>query len=56
MLASVGWGLQLLALALVGSSLLIGLVYNEVRTELAVCAVGGVLFLFGRWLQSRPDR
>jgi hypothetical protein len=56
MLASLGWALQLLALALVGSGLLIGLVYNQVRAELAVCAVGGVMFLFGRWLQSRQGR
>jgi hypothetical protein len=56
MIASAGWVLQLLALALVGSSLLIGLVYNEVRAELAVCAVGAVMFLFGRWLQNRQGR
>lgn len=56
MLASFGWVLQLLALALVGSALLIGLAYGQIRVELAVCAVGGVLFLAGRWLQSRDGR
>jgi hypothetical protein len=56
MLASLGWVLQLLALALVGSGLLVGLIYNEIRTELAICAVGGVMFLLGRWLQSRQGR
>lgn len=53
MLTSLAWVLQLLALVLVGSGLLIGLVYNQVRVELAICAVGGVLFLLGRWLQGR---
>lgn len=56
MTASLGWVLQLLALALVGSGFLVGLVYNEVRAELAICAVGGALFLLGRWLQVRPGR
>ena len=56
MLASFGWVLQLLALALVGSGLLIGLIYDQIRLELAVCAAGGVLFLAGRWLQSRDGR
>ena len=53
MLASFGWVLQLLALALVGSALLIGLVYDQIRVELAICAVGGAMFLLGRWLQGR---
>lgn len=56
MTASLGWVLQLLALALVGSGFLVGLVYNEVRAELAICAVGGGLFLLGRWLQGRAGR
>lgn len=53
MLSSVGWVLQLLGLALVGSALLIGLFYNQVRLEVAICAVGGAMFLLGRWLQGR---
>jgi hypothetical protein len=56
MLASFGWMLQLLALVVVGSGLLIGMHYDQVRAELAVCAVGGALFLLGRWLQSREGR
>jgi hypothetical protein len=56
MTASLAWVLQLLALALVGSGFLIGLVYNEVRVELVICAVGGALFLLGRWLQGRAGR
>jgi hypothetical protein len=53
MRASFGWALQLLALALVGGGLLIGLIYDEIRAELAVCAAGGAIFLLGRWLQGR---
>lgn len=53
MLSSAGWVLQLLGLALVGSALLVGLVYDQVRLEVAVCAGGGALFLLGRWLQGR---
>lgn len=53
MLSGFGWVLQFLGLALVGSALLIGLVYNQVRLEVAICAVGGAMFLLGRWLQGR---
>ncbi|HEY2737020.1 MAG TPA: hypothetical protein VGK45_01375 [Thermoanaerobaculia bacterium] len=53
MLPSLAWTLQLVALAIVGSSLLIGLVYDQIRLELAVAAAGAALFLLGRWLQSR---
>jgi hypothetical protein len=56
MLASLAWTLQLLGLVLVGSSLLLGLAYNQIRLELAITAVGGGLFLLGRWLQSREGR
>ena len=31
----------------------LGLFYDQVRVELAICAVGGGLFLLGRWLQGR---
>lgn len=56
MLGSLGWTLQLLALVIVGSALLLGLAYDEIRMELAVAAVGGSLFLLGRWLQGRENR
>ena len=56
MLSGLGWILQLIALAIVGSSLLVGLIYDEIRAELAVAAAGAVLFLLGRWLQSREER
>jgi hypothetical protein len=48
-----GWWLQLLALVIVGSSLLVGLVYDQVRLEVALLGVGGGIFLLGRWLQAR---
>ena len=47
---SVGWILQLLGLAVVGSALLVGLVYEALRTEIALLAIGGVMFLAGRRL------
>ena len=53
MLAGLGWSLQLLALVIVGTSLLIGFVYGAIRTELAVAAGGALLFLLGRWLEKR---
>jgi hypothetical protein len=56
MLPGLGWFLQVLALVIVGSSLLFGMIYNQVRLELAVAAAGGVLFLLGKWLQSRQGR
>ena len=51
-----GWFLQVLALVIVGSSLVLGMMYDQIRLELAVAAAGGVLFLMGRWLQSREGR
>jgi hypothetical protein len=56
MLSGLGWYLQLFALVIVGTSLLFGMAYDQVRTELAVAAGGVALFLLGRWLQSRQDR
>ncbi len=50
---SLGWTLQFLALAVVGSSLLVGVVYDAVRTEVAMLGVGGGMFLLGRWLEGR---
>ena len=50
---SLGWTLQFLALAIVGSALLVGLVYDALRTEVAMLGVGGAMFLLGRWLQRR---
>jgi hypothetical protein len=47
---SLGWVLQILALVIVGSALLVGLFYDALRTEVALLAVGGALFLLGRHL------
>jgi hypothetical protein len=52
-MSGIGWALQVLALVIVGSSFVLGLLYDQIRLELAVAAAGGVLFLLGRWLQSR---
>ena len=38
---ALGWWLQLLALVVVGTALLVGLSYDAVRTEVAMLAVGG---------------
>jgi hypothetical protein len=55
-MGSLGWLLQILGLVLVGGALLLGLAYDEIRTELAVAAAGAGLFLLGRWLQARGGR
>ena len=47
---SLGWVLQLLGLVIVGAALLVGLAYEALRTEIALLAIGGVLFLVGRRL------
>ncbi|MGH9361263.1 MAG: hypothetical protein ACRD2T_05045 [Thermoanaerobaculia bacterium] len=47
------WLFQLLALVVVGSALLVGLVYDQIRLEVALLGVGGGIFLLGRWLQGR---
>jgi len=55
MLAGLGWSLQVFALVIVGLSLVVGLVYDQIRAEVAMMAVGGALFLLGRWLQGRES-
>ena len=50
---NLGWGLQFLALIVVGSALLIGLAYESMSAELTMLVVGGGIFLLGRWLQQR---
>jgi len=47
---SLGWTLQFLGLVIVGTALLVGLIYDALRTEVAMLAVGGGLFLIGRQL------
>ncbi|HEV7504823.1 MAG TPA: hypothetical protein VGS07_07935 [Thermoanaerobaculia bacterium] len=51
-----GWVLQVLALVIVGSAFVLGMMYDQIRLELAVAAGGGLLFLLGRWLQGRESR
>jgi len=51
-----GWLLQVLGLVIVGSALILGMTYDQIRLELAVAAGGSVLFLLGRWLQGRENR
>ena len=48
-----GWRLPLLALVVVGSALLIGLAYKSMAAELTMLALGGALFILGRWLRHR---
>jgi len=51
-----GWTLELIALVLVGSALLIGFFYNALRLEVAMLGIGSVIFLVGRWLEkSNPS-
>ena len=52
-MAAHGCAGDVLALVIVGSALAIGLYYNEIRTEVAMLAAGGALFLFARWLDRR---
>ena len=56
MLENLAWTLQVLALVIVGTSLLVGIVYDQVRVELGMLGVGAALFLFGRWLEARRPR
>jgi len=49
---TLGWTMQVVALVLVGTALLVGLFYDAVRGELAMLAVGGALFLVGRKLNQ----
>ncbi len=50
---SLGWTLQFLALVIVGTALLVGLVYGAVRLEVGMLGFGAVMFLIGRRLAGR---
>jgi hypothetical protein len=52
MRASLGWTLQFVALIVVGSALLVGLLQDALRTEVAMLAIGSGLFLLGRKLEK----
>jgi hypothetical protein len=47
--------MQVGALVVVGSALLVGLIYDALRAEVAMLAVGGALFLLGRWLEGSEE-
>jgi len=53
MLENLAWTLQVMALVIVGTGLLVGMVYDQVRVELGMLGVGAAVFLFARWLQAR---
>ena len=55
MLRGLAWTMQVAALVVVGSALLVGLIYDALRAEVAMLAVGGALFLVGRWLDRREE-
>ena len=46
-MGNLGWSLQLVALVVVGSALLIGLVYQSMGAELTMLAVGGATLAYG---------
>ena len=48
MRASLGWVLQFVGMVVVGSALLVGLLHDALRAEVAMLAVGSGLFLLGR--------
>lgn len=50
MIQTVSWLLQFVALVVVGTGLLVGLFYGALRTEIALMALGGLMFLVGRKL------
>ncbi len=52
-MTALGWGLQLVALVVVGSALLIGLVHQSMTAELGMLVIGIALFLVGGRLQRR---
>ena len=56
MLENLAWTLQVLALVIVGTGLLVGVVYDQIRVELGMLGVGAAVFLFARWLESRGGR
>ena len=53
MLENLAWTLQVMALVVVGTGLLIGIVYDQVRVELGMLGIGAAVLLFARWLEAR---
>ncbi len=52
MRGSLGWILQFVGLVVVGTALLVGLMQDALRTEVAMLAIGSGLFLLGRRLEK----
>ena len=52
---NLGWTLQFLALVVVASALFVGLAYDLLRVEVGMLAVGGGMFLLGRWLMQGDE-
>jgi cell shape-determining protein MreD len=55
MLENLAWTLQVLALVIVGTGLLVGVVYDQIRVEIGMLGVGAAVFLFARWLEARSQ-
>ncbi len=51
---NLGWGLQFLALVVVGSALFLGLAYESMAAELILRGLGILLFMLGKRVQD-PD-
>ena len=51
---NLGWGLQFLALVVVGCALFLGLAYESMAAELSLLGLGILLFMLGKRLQD-PD-
>jgi len=51
---NLGWGLQFLALVVVGCALFLGLAYESMAAELSLLGLGILLFMLGKRIQD-PD-
>jgi len=51
---NLGWGLQFLALVVVGCALFLGLAYESMAAELILLGLGILLFMLGKRVQD-PD-
>ena len=49
---NMGWGLQFLALVIVGSALLLGLAYDSMAAELGLLGLGILVFILGKRMQD----
>ncbi len=49
---NLGWILQFVGMVVVGAALLVGVIQDALRAEVAMLAIGSGLFLFGRRLDK----